>query len=326
MNDHLPVPSTPPQPSSSVSHSRPASSPLPIHLNPANPTQISSHRPQTSPSSFHPLSQTNPDRRTSITLPSLSSITENLPSHFPTPSSFDIIRDPTALSSPYTSFGRPSTSSRGSTRPSWSTESSRPHTGYSLGRGSTSTWNTSFSSDSAGREKPHVTGWPPPSSFSESDRPSTSGGPSRSGLESDRYDLFAARPSTPNYPFSTPQQLLGPVPPPIYPSRIPSTVISHPSSSSFPAANIVSHPLPPESTTEEPNLISDDENSESEEDEDEEGPGATYSRVLVGSVCAMCQRLTDEDGEEGLFFFTPDLAVRTEGVFRLKFSISDLSR
>lgn len=52
--------------------------------------------------------------------------------------------------------------------------------------------------------------------------------------------------------------------------------------------------------------------------------GSNFSRVLVGSVVAMCQRLTDEDGNEGLFFFTHDLAVRTEGSFRLKFSVTNL--
>lgn len=50
-----------------------------------------------------------------------------------------------------------------------------------------------------------------------------------------------------------------------------------------------------------------------------------YSRVLVGSLCAACQRLQDEDGHTGLFFFAHDLGVRTEGTFTLKFTLTDLS-
>lgn len=50
-----------------------------------------------------------------------------------------------------------------------------------------------------------------------------------------------------------------------------------------------------------------------------------YSRVLVGSLCAACQRLQDEDGRTGLFFFAHDLGVRTEGTFTLKFTLTDLS-
>ena len=55
------------------------------------------------------------------------------------------------------------------------------------------------------------------------------------------------------------------------------------------------------------------------------GQQAHYSRVLVGSLCTACQRLTDENGEIGLFFFAHDLGVRTEGVFALKFSLTDLT-
>ena len=50
-----------------------------------------------------------------------------------------------------------------------------------------------------------------------------------------------------------------------------------------------------------------------------------YSRVLVGSLCAVCQRLQDQDGQTGLFFFAHDLGVRTEGTFSLKFTLTDLT-
>lgn len=54
-------------------------------------------------------------------------------------------------------------------------------------------------------------------------------------------------------------------------------------------------------------------------------PNANYSRVLVGSLCATCQRLQDDKGQVGLFFFAHDLGVRTEGTFRLRFSLTDLT-
>ena len=52
---------------------------------------------------------------------------------------------------------------------------------------------------------------------------------------------------------------------------------------------------------------------------------ANYSRVLVGSLCAHCWRLQDENGQTGLFFFTQDLGVRTEGTFVLKLSLINRS-
>jgi hypothetical protein len=52
---------------------------------------------------------------------------------------------------------------------------------------------------------------------------------------------------------------------------------------------------------------------------------AHYSRVLVGSLCTACQRLQDDKGEIGLFFFAHDLGVRTEGIFSLKFTLTDLT-
>lgn len=49
-----------------------------------------------------------------------------------------------------------------------------------------------------------------------------------------------------------------------------------------------------------------------------------YSRVLVGSLTAMCQRLQAPEGKPGLFFFAHDLGVRTEGQFTLRFSLGSL--
>lgn len=54
-------------------------------------------------------------------------------------------------------------------------------------------------------------------------------------------------------------------------------------------------------------------------------PNATYSRVLVGSLCSTCQRLQDAQGRSGLFFFAHDLGVRTEGTFTLRFSLTNLA-
>jgi hypothetical protein len=135
-------------------------------------------------------------------------------------------------------------------------------------------------------------------------------------------DLFTTRPSTSGQSWSTSESIYPSIPPPT-PS---STQAIERSSYPFPSDGIAPHPLPPESIQYDRQYPpSYDEDSESDNEDEEESAGATFSRVLVGSVCAMCQRLKDEDGQEGLFFFTPDLAVRTEGVFRLKFSISDLS-
>jgi hypothetical protein len=36
-------------------------------------------------------------------------------------------------------------------------------------------------------------------------------------------------------------------------------------------------------------------------------------------------RLQDEHGEQGLFFFAHDLGIRTEGQFRLKFSLTNIA-
>lgn len=52
---------------------------------------------------------------------------------------------------------------------------------------------------------------------------------------------------------------------------------------------------------------------------------ANYSRVLVGSLTTICQRLQDENGETGLFFFAHDLGIRTEGVFTLRFTLTNIT-
>ncbi|ORY29506.1 velvet factor-domain-containing protein [Naematelia encephala] len=52
---------------------------------------------------------------------------------------------------------------------------------------------------------------------------------------------------------------------------------------------------------------------------------ANFSRVLVGSLTAHCQRLSDENDQPGLFFFAHDLGVRTEGLFRLRFTLVNLA-
>jgi len=53
-------------------------------------------------------------------------------------------------------------------------------------------------------------------------------------------------------------------------------------------------------------------------------PTANCSRVLVGSLYSICQKLQDENGQQGLFFFAHDLGVRTEGRFTLKFTLVNL--
>jgi len=45
------------------------------------------------------------------------------------------------------------------------------------------------------------------------------------------------------------------------------------------------------------------------------------TRVLTGSLVSSMYLLTDLDGNEGAFFVFPDLSVRIEGTYRLKFSL-----
>lgn len=51
----------------------------------------------------------------------------------------------------------------------------------------------------------------------------------------------------------------------------------------------------------------------------------TPIRNLLGTVVSSAYQLTDLDNEPGVFFVFPDLSIRTEGQFRLKFKFIDLS-
>lgn len=54
-----------------------------------------------------------------------------------------------------------------------------------------------------------------------------------------------------------------------------------------------------------------------------QGPGS-ITRNLIGQVSTSSTQLKDLDKKPGLWFIFQDLSVRTEGVFRLKFSFFDL--
>ncbi|KDQ08854.1 hypothetical protein BOTBODRAFT_556384 [Botryobasidium botryosum FD-172 SS1] len=47
-------------------------------------------------------------------------------------------------------------------------------------------------------------------------------------------------------------------------------------------------------------------------------------RNLVGHVAANAAKLVDHNGEAGIFFIFPDLSVRAEGLFRLRFRLMDI--
>lgn len=48
-------------------------------------------------------------------------------------------------------------------------------------------------------------------------------------------------------------------------------------------------------------------------------------RNFLGALVSNAYQLTDANGEPGVFFIFQDLSVRTEGRFRLKFILMDLS-
>ncbi|KAJ1878182.1 Spore development regulator umv1, partial [Coemansia sp. S17] len=48
------------------------------------------------------------------------------------------------------------------------------------------------------------------------------------------------------------------------------------------------------------------------------------ARTMTGSVVASLAHLKDIDGNDGAFFVFPDLSVRCEGVYRLKFSLFEI--
>jgi hypothetical protein len=52
--------------------------------------------------------------------------------------------------------------------------------------------------------------------------------------------------------------------------------------------------------------------------------GGTFTRNLIGSLTASAFRLIDDHDELGIWFVLQDLSIRTEGVFRLKFSFLNL--
>ncbi|KAK9712716.1 hypothetical protein K7432_006936 [Basidiobolus ranarum] len=51
-----------------------------------------------------------------------------------------------------------------------------------------------------------------------------------------------------------------------------------------------------------------------------------YSRNLVGSLVSSVYHLLDDKGEKGAFFIFPDLSIRTEGTYCLRFLFTDLSQ
>ncbi len=48
------------------------------------------------------------------------------------------------------------------------------------------------------------------------------------------------------------------------------------------------------------------------------------TRSTTGSIVSSLYRLKDLDGRDGAFFVFPDLSVRTEGSYRLKFSLFEI--
>jgi len=53
-------------------------------------------------------------------------------------------------------------------------------------------------------------------------------------------------------------------------------------------------------------------------------PRHTYTRTLVGPLCANACRLKDEHRQLGIFFLFQDLSVRTEGAFRLRMRLMNV--
>lgn len=51
-----------------------------------------------------------------------------------------------------------------------------------------------------------------------------------------------------------------------------------------------------------------------------------YNRTLIGQLCSSAQRLKDGDDKAGIWFIFPDLSVRTEDWFRLKFSFFNVGK
>lgn len=60
---------------------------------------------------------------------------------------------------------------------------------------------------------------------------------------------------------------------------------------------------------------------------DKEGQEKSTSlrmRNLVGSLVSSASKLYDLDGNLGIFFVFPDVSIRSEGTYKLKFSLIDI--
>ncbi|BFZ59736.1 hypothetical protein YB2330_000752 [Saitoella coloradoensis] len=56
-------------------------------------------------------------------------------------------------------------------------------------------------------------------------------------------------------------------------------------------------------------------------EEKDAGPAGSVVKVLIGSLVSSPALLEDDHGVEGVYFAFPDLSIRTEGRYRLKFSL-----
>ncbi|KAL3435547.1 velvet factor-domain-containing protein [Aspergillus tetrazonus] len=56
------------------------------------------------------------------------------------------------------------------------------------------------------------------------------------------------------------------------------------------------------------------------------GPGGMFTRNLIGCLSASAYRLYDTEDKIGVWFVLQDLSVRTEGIFRLKFSFVNVGK
>lgn len=214
--------------------------------------------------------------------------------------------------------------------PSWSTETSRPPTDYSWGTrsGSSSThassvssvagWPSARGSSVASLRPGHHSGPPP---FT---RPTEIQLPARKPSEGFYRDTYASPSYTASplsvaspaegYSFPPPQGLTSPVVRHMHPPSAHPPTLGGPPHLPGPARRISIAGFGM------PNAVGPPA-----------GPGpphseVTFSRVLVGADVCCCQKLLGGDGKLGMFFFAHDLGVRTEGTFRLRFSLSNLAQ
>ncbi|KAI8918836.1 velvet factor [Entophlyctis helioformis] len=59
--------------------------------------------------------------------------------------------------------------------------------------------------------------------------------------------------------------------------------------------------------------------------QDPSTPSLATIRTLFGSTVSSCYRLRDLGSDFGFFFFFPDLCIRVEGVYRLRFTVTRVS-